>query len=464
VLRRLLDSPRTYFILAGLLAVAAVASQFRIHVPSRPAGTIEDLAALRERKPNVLFFLIDTLRADHLSAYGYERPTSPVLADIARHGVRFARVEAQSSWTKTSMASLWTGLYPTRTGVLRSNHALPAEATLPAEIFERAGYTTAGIWRNGWIGPDFGFHQGFQTYLRPVPEADPANFQKRTPGSALAGSDADITAAAIGFLETHGREPFLLYLHYMDAHQYAYDQEAAELGFGTSLSDSYDASIHWVDRNVASVLTYLERNDLFEKTLVVVASDHGEAFREHGSEGHARNLYQEVTKVPLIFGLPFRLKPGIVVEPVVRNVDIWPTVLDLVGLPPLPDTDGRSLVPLIEATARGATDGAPTEARGYLDKNWAKSDVPSAPSVAVLANGRRLVLSTTPEEKLELFDHASDPTEQKDIAAERPEWVAELKPALEEELHGKPVFGKPPEVEIDEMSRELLRALGYIAK
>jgi arylsulfatase A-like enzyme len=464
VLRRLLDSPWTYFGLAALLVVVAVASQFRVHFPSRPVGTIDDLAGLRNRKPSVVFILIDTLRADRLSAYGYARPTSPVMADLARHGVRFAQVEAQSSWTKTSMASLWTGLFPTHTGVLRANHGIPAEATLPAEIFRQAGYETAGIWRNGWVGPDFGFQQGFETYLRPPPEAAPDSFQKHVAAPAqLGGTDENATTAAIGFLETHGRDPFFLYVHYMDVHQYSYDEQAASLGFGTSISDSYDASINWVDRNVAAVLTYLEKNGLFENTLVVIAADHGEGFREHGLEGHARSLYQEVTRVPLILALPFRLEKGVVVEPLVRNVDIWPTVLDLVGLPALPQTDGRSLVPLIQAAARGEADGAEAPAQAYLDRSWGKREDPSRPLLSVVSKGRRLVRQSVPE-KLELFDHSNDPTEQHNIAEERPDWVAELEPQLDEQMKQKPTWGAPSDVEIDEMNRELLKALGYVVK
>jgi arylsulfatase A-like enzyme len=153
-----------------------------------------------------------------------------------------------------------------------------------------------------------------------------------------------------------------------------------------------------------------------------------------------------------------------VVERVVRNVDIWPTVLDLVGLPPLEPTDGRSLVPLIEAAARGEADGASPDAYGYLDKNWGKRDAPDAPTASLLSNGRRLVLTTTPERKVELFDHATDPTEQTNLVEQHPDWVAELKPQLEERLREKPVWGNAPEVEIDEMNRELLRALGYVVK
>jgi arylsulfatase A-like enzyme len=364
------------------------------------------------------------------------------------------------------MASLWTGLYPTRTGLLRSNQAFPPEVVMPAETFRDAGYETAGLWRNGWVGQDFGFQQGFETYLRPPPSPTDPDFAKRVPGAAqVGGTDQNVTDAAIGFLETHGREPFLLYLHYMDVHQYAYDEAAAKLGFGTSLSDAYDRAIHWVDRNVAAVLTYLERNDLFEKTLVVIASDHGEGFREHGSEGHAKSLYQEVTRVPLIFALPFRLKQGIVVQPTVRNVDIWPTVLDLVGLPPLPDTDGRSLVPMIEAAARGEQDGAGLEAHAYLDRAWGKSETTaSRPMVAVLSGGRRLVRSTGSDAKVELFDRDKDPGETHDLSAEHPEWVSELEPKLDEQLRQTPTWGKPPEVHLDELSQEMLRALGYVVK
>ena len=460
MLRRLLDSPWTYFTLAGLLALAALLSPLRIHLPSRPVGTVEDLAKLRESRPNVIFILVDTMRADHLSAYGYPRPTSPVMDDLARYGVRFARVEAQSSWTKSSMASIWTGRFPIRTGVLRFNDVMPPEALMPAEIFSQAGYATAGIWRNGWVAAMFGFEQGFDTYLKPTPEADPAKFEKRTPGaSPIPGTDEDATRTALGFLENHGNEPFMLYVHYMDVHQYSYDAEAAALGFGTSLSDSYDAAIHWVDRNIAALLTHLEKNRLFEKTIVVIAADHGEGFREHGIEGHARSMYREVSEVPLIIALPFRLEPGIVVEPLVRNVDIWPTILDLAGLPPLPEADGRSLVPVIEAVGRGQDPGPSPPSYGYLDQNWGQVKLPPRPLITRRDQDRRLLLQV-PEGSLELFDVASDPTEQRNLVEQRPDWIQELRPGLEGSLELESGW-QNPKVEVDEMSREMLRALGY---
>jgi glucan phosphoethanolaminetransferase (alkaline phosphatase superfamily) len=147
--------------LLGLLLGALVGLSGCRETPSdafdtRKLGTLEDVASLSDRDDlNVVFVLIDTLRADRMGSYGYERATTPVLDYFAARGLRFAEHRAQSSWTKTSMASLWTGLYPQRTDVLTYQDTVAAAATLPAEIFQSAGFETVGIWRNGWVAPNF---------------------------------------------------------------------------------------------------------------------------------------------------------------------------------------------------------------------------------------------------------------------------------------------------------------------
>src|SRR5262245_306765 len=167
VWRRLLASRWFYAVSAALMILAALASQLEVRRDARPLGAPADLATLRERPDlNLLFVLIDTLRADRLSSYGYARETSPTLDALAATGIRFARQMSQSSWTKCSMASLWTGLYPVRTGVTRSQQALPEDARMPPEILRAAGFRTFAIWRNGWVGPSFGYSQGFDVYLR----------------------------------------------------------------------------------------------------------------------------------------------------------------------------------------------------------------------------------------------------------------------------------------------------------
>ena len=169
---RLLAQRWPWLVAAGLVVVAFVSMVVEIRLPGdwdrRPRGTAEDIAQLRDRNDlNVLFILIDTLRADRLGSYGYARDTSPVLDRLASSGVRFGRHLAQSTWTKASMASLWTGLYPARTGITRYDDVIPEAARMPAEILHEAGFQTIGLWRNGWVAPTFGFDQGFEVYQRP---------------------------------------------------------------------------------------------------------------------------------------------------------------------------------------------------------------------------------------------------------------------------------------------------------
>ena len=465
MLRRILDSPWTYFTLAGLLVLAGLASMFRIRGPSRPAGVIAtDLPALRERGDvNVVFILIDTLRADRLSSYGYERPTSPVMDALADRGVRFSNAQAQSSWTKCSMASLWTGLFAQRSGVTRFDHAIPDSATLPAEIFRAAGYTTAGLWRNGWVASNFGFAQGFDIYLRPVPRDDAAHLERRGRAEAkVPGSDEDLTLAAREFIRTNRNDKFLLYLHYMDLHQYVYDDEAAELEFGTSISDVYDRAIHWTDRNVGALLATLDELDLAKRTIVVITADHGEAFGEHGAEGHARDLYQEVVHVPLLMALPFRVDGGLVVDPLVRNVDIWPTVLDLLGLPALPGADGVSLAPAMLAAARGEWVELPP-AQAYLDQVWGRMDLKPLPLASLQRESRKIIYNQTkPDETLQVFDLATDPRERRNLREAPPGWLDELRPQLDASFAGESPWGETKTVEIDTLELNQLRALGYV--
>jgi len=471
VLRRLLDSPSTYFILAGALLLVLLFTQFEIRLSPRPHESVDEIRSLAQRKDtNLVFILIDTLRADRLHSYGYPRETSPVMDHLANTGVRFARTISQSSWTKASMASLWTGTWPNRNGITRWSHSLPEQATLPAEIFQQAGFQTAGIWRNGWVAPTFGFQQGFDTYLRPLPGTGPERFQKRTPSSgSVVGTDEDLTLAATEFLNAFGHQRFFLYLHYMDVHQYAYDEISAK--FGTSYSDVYDNSIHWVDRNIGALLRVLQDRDLQRKTVIVIAADHGEGFREHGLEGHARTLYREVAEVPFILSLPFELSPGVVVPQTVANVDIWPTILDLFGLPALADADGKSLIPLIEAAGRGETAPFDRPVFAEIDRSWGRPSADPDLLVSVAQGPYRAMRPLQPAKagEVEYYDHTSDPWEAKNLAASKNGGNGALPPELARALDGyldqPPVaWGKPKEVELDEMELSQLKALGYVIK
>jgi len=466
--KRILNRRWPWLGAAALVVVAYLSTFVELRLGGRdprPAGSAEEIERLSERTDvNVLFILIDMLRADRLGSYGYERDTSPGLDRLAASGVRFARHLAQSSWTKCSMASLWTGFYPTRTGVTRFNHVIPPEATFPAEILRQAGYRTTALYRNGWVAPYFGFDQGFEVYDRPVSRPPPPSVRRQNPTVLAGGTDVDALDAAVEFLRIHGRERWLLYLHLMDVHEYVYDEETAL--FGSAYSDVYDNSIRRVSTILDELLLHLAEQGYLENTLIAVSSDHGEAFLERGLEGHARYVYRETTEVPFILSFPFRLEPGLVVDVRTANVDVWPTLLDLLGLPPLEGADGRSRVPEILAAARGEPlqdDGAPAFAE--LDRTWGQRTREPLPSVAVTQGSSRYVMSTLPDgrEHEELFDARGDALEQHNLLEERPELAERLRALAHSHLEGPPApWGEEVStLEMDEMQLNQLRALGY---
>jgi len=447
------------------LLLIIVALQFDLRIPSRPRGTVGDLALLRTRGDlNVVFILVDTLRADRLSLYGYGRPTTPVIDGLANHGIVFERVIAQSSWTKTSMASLWTGTYPAAHGVLRFDNAIPDGAVMPAEIFKAAGYRTVGIWRNGWVAPNFGFAQGFDVYYTPKAGAD-ARLQRHSPGAAsIGGTDEDVFVAAQDFLEHFGQEKFFLYLHLMDLHQYVFDDGAD--AFGPTYSDAYDKSIDWTDRVIGAIVDALDAAGALPRTVIAISSDHGEAFLEHGREGHAHDLYREVVEVPYVIIPPLILDRGIRVDETVANVDVWPTLLDLVGLPPLQGVDGRSMMPLILAAGGASPERVSADLTrpvvSHLDQNWGGRAEPRE-LVSLTDGDSRLILQIDHPNSVEFYDSSTDPWEANNRSAGNP---PELKPMLERIDRylndSEPPWGvESPAVEVDELRLNQLRALGY---
>jgi arylsulfatase A-like enzyme len=471
IVRRLVGSSWTWLIAAAVLAVytllAPTLAQRLGSGDPRPVGTAEDVEALASRDDvNVLFILIDTLRADRLGAYGYERPTSPALDRLADRGVRFSRHLAQSSWTKCSMASLWSGLFPNRSGVTRFDQVLSEEAELPAEILADAGFRTAGIFRNGWLMGYFGFGQGFETYVRPIPEPVRPGVRAENPTINVGGSDLDVTTAANEFLRVHGHQRWFLYLHLMDVHQYLYSEDTAV--FGTSYSDIYDNSILWTNRVLEPFFEELARGGHLENTIIVVTSDHGEAFGERGFEGHARHVFRETTEVPFILSFPFRFEQPVVISQRTRGVDVWPTVLDLLGLPTPGPGDGRSLRPEILAGVRRQTDPRPDDelvAYAHLDQNWGRANQPQNTTLAVVDDDLRYVSYRDAEGEIQqelLYDASSDPLEQTNVADRTPEDLEKMRALAEAYLANDAVPFEPNErLELDELQLNQLRALGY---
>jgi len=462
-----------------LIAIAVVigayaayfSTQYTIEIgdqDDRPVGTAEDVEALADRDDvNVLFILVDTLRADRTSTYGYHRETSPEFDRIASRGVKFGRHLAQSSWTKCSMASMWTGLWPNRSGVTRFDHQLVDEATMPAEILRDAGFQTVGLYRNGWVEGYFGFDQGFDVYVRTHSSTAPRSVIRENPTMQNRSTDASLIPSTMEFLRVNGDERWFLYLHLMDLHEYLYDEDSAK--FGTQYTDVYDNSILRENLVIRELLNRMRRDGHLDNTIIAIGSDHGEAFSERGIEGHARAVFRETTEVPFLLSFPFKLEPGLDIETRSANVDIWPTLLDLLGLPPLPDTDGKSRKPEILAAARGEPLADTGElAIAHLDQNWGQRDKEPAPVVSITQSNFRYIMhpneSPIPArfDEDQLFDSTTDVEEMEDVIAAEPEVANLLKEEIDRYLDTEPPWGTELQtLEIDEIQLNQLRALGY---
>jgi arylsulfatase A-like enzyme len=317
--------------------------------------------------PNVLIIAVDSLRPDHLGCYGYGRPTSPEIDALAGRGVLLERVISQASWTTPSFGTVLTGLYPSQHGALTiTNMLAPAVPTL-ATILKAQGYATCGIVNAPALGKGYGFDRGFDLYDVAEPETRDAG---ATTGDALA------------WIDRNKAGPFFLFLHYFDVHlpyappapfdrvfdqtysgsmgsrfdpeTYAPTREdllammgrwpAAEWDHVVSL---YDGEIAFTDRAMGALLNGLRERGLLENTLLVLLSDHGQEFFEHGAYGHGHSLYGEVLAVPLVFSLPGRIPEGRRVREQARLLDVMPTILDILGVEPGTRVEGASLLPLI---------------------------------------------------------------------------------------------------------------------
>lgn len=460
---------RNWLILLASLAALAVYAYSTVEIEPAPvarrSGGAAEIEALAQRKDtNLLFIVVDTLRASRMSAFGYERETTPFLSKLAASGIRFGRNLSQSSWTKSSMASMWTGLTPPHIGITRFDQSISDDVKMPAEILAEAGFKTVGLYRNGWVNASFGFDQGFEKYYRPMPGYQDPQIRRMRPNADFSSNDESVIADAIEFLRIHGKTSrWFLYLHLMDVHEYTYDQESAL--FGNGVADLYDNSILREDWLISTLHEYLEKQKLLDNTIIVVLSDHGEAFGERGYEGHARELFPETTTTPVIISLPFALNPGIELKTRTSNMDIWPTLFELIGVRnPASDLDGHSRRAAILAAARGIAADDLSESEepmvAFLDENWGTPGGEPMPAVSI-AEGKFQYISGTgmTGRKFEVLLSADDDQKSNQIAA-NPEVAEKLRKQAESVLAQKFLF-EPKVIELDRMQLDQLRALGY---
>lgn len=323
-------------------------------------------------QPDIVFIVVDALRPDHLSAYGYGRPTSPAVDSLlAAQGVRFSDVTAASSWTNPANGAMLLSRLPSQVDTVWADHQgrIPATETLLAEYLSAAGYRTAGFVSNWWMTERFGYAQGFDAYLQTEgPEKERAAVLNE-----LAWSWLDLYGETL----QEDERPLFLFLYYYDPHTwydppspydtlydpaYAGPLTAEVFGHGHSVVSGeitpsprdvehllalYDGEISYWDSELGRMAAYLDGMGLWQDSLIVLTSDHGQMFGEHGKWVHRNSLYEEVLRVPLIIRYPAVVPAGQLRDTPVSNMDILPTILDLAGVEVPAGLAGQSLRPLL---------------------------------------------------------------------------------------------------------------------
>jgi arylsulfatase A-like enzyme len=372
------------------------------------------------RRPNVVLISLDSVRADHLSCYGYSRPTSPHLDRLAAEGTLFTRAYSASSWTVPSHMTMLTSLWPSLHGVdTWKKHLDPARVTL-AERFRDAGYDTAAFVSGPSLHAAFGFDQGFRLYNNTM-AFSPEDFQAGDPTLpstiAHARSHQLVTGPRVSelvrrWLDQEATRPFFLFVHLWDPHydyippppydkmfdsgyrgtfDFSHLDSNRDIRADMPLRDEehlvalYDGEIAATDGVIGELIESLERHRLLDGTLVVITADHGEEFFEHGGKAHFRTLFDEVIHVPLIFRLPGRVRAGQRTEVIFDAVHLMPTILGIAGITAGPEARGRDL--------EGILRGEPPP-----DDLWAFSELTVVPPLtlyAIRTGGRKYLAGET---------------------------------------------------------------------
>lgn len=455
-------------------------------------------------KPNIILITLDTVRADHLSFYGYPVETSPFLRSLSKQGVLFREAYTSSTWTLPAHGSLFTGQMPSVNGLGFKNFFLSKDATTLAKILKQQGYTTAGFIGGPFLVSAFRMNQGFDYYNEHLDEHSKLkrftlfrNFARllrrqlwETNGQRSAGQ---IHSELFPYLDwVRDREPFFLFINYFDAHDpYDPPQRYRELLYpgkitwekgnlrslfidkktgialfsdGKPLKEKdfqqlrylYDAEIRYLDDQIARLWNKLQRRGFLKNTIVIFIADHGETLGEHGFLDHGHLLYQEQVRIPFLVIGPDKWNGGKRIQEPVRIVDVFPTLLEQLRIPRPENVQGRSLLPLLNQNAAQNV------------SVFAELDADPHPRYLAFRKDQKMILKNTNKyigtsiDEEWLFNLGTDPAEMRNLVGKNPDLAAALQAELAEYFsHLSPAH--PVSIhEMDEESREKLKALGYI--
>ncbi|MFL6196224.1 MAG: sulfatase [Thermoanaerobaculia bacterium] len=433
-------------------------------------GPVRISAAAAEReRPNVIFILVDTLRYDHLTPYGYRRPTSPEIArTLAAPGAVVEDAYSQAPWTLPSVTSFMTSRAPGEIlGDDAAAYGIPDGVPTLAEAFSKLGYQTGGFFANKVLHAGNGFARGFDTFYSPAPAADPNDPAQGQPDAA------GLTAKALPWLEGHRNDPFFLYVHYMDPHDPYENPEivgnrspfeppytgrlsgrhvqgvyAGKIPLEDPARDTghlealYDSEIHYADRFIGRLIDSLPP-DVLRNTLIVLTADHGEEFYDHGGWKHGFTLYEEQIHVPLLVRWDGRIPAGSRLRGTVRLLDLVPTLTAAAGgkadrswegIDLLPALTGKAPLPRLAAFAQHMMIG-PLRAAAVLDGRKLILFNPRTPFTPADPLQEYLwTLDLARMQRVELYDLARDRGERRNLAPGDPGGVARLQPVIHRQL------------------------------
>jgi len=429
----------------------------------------------RQPRHNVILIIIDTLRSDRLGCSGNSAGMTPQIDKFARRAVRFDQAYAHAPWTLPSVASLFTSNYPIQHGAgghLGAFTLLPDSAVTIAEVFKDAGAFTGAITNVLFLTEKFGMTQGFDTIDSHIPQA---NTLMRPAGAT--------TAAALKWLDQHRSKPFFLFIHYFDPHltydppqpfrqRFAAAEDAgrADYIFGTvddmiklrngqvnldsqtitRLEKLHNGEVAYTDAEVGALLAGISARRLDDNTIVVITSDHGEEFLEHGGFEHGHTLYDELLHIPLLIRVPLiKLPPPLAVPTTVRHIDLAPTLCELAGIEPNPAFMGQSFVSLMQGEKEK---DRPILSQGNM---WGPSQS------AWRKDGFKLIYQSSGS--AELFDVNADAAEQNNLAEKSAKLRDSMMSDLQLILRSVSRTAKThqaPTLSQDDIDK--LRSLGYV--
>lgn len=412
------------------------------------AGLLSSCAPSRPPIRNVLLISIDTLRADHVSSYGFPRRTTPNIDGLAREGVLFRNAYSPIPATLPAHCSMLTGTLPPVHGVRDNLHRrLPDSSLTLAELLKPKGFATAAVVSSFVLDHRFNLRQGFDSY-------DDRFQAVHKIGDVSERKGDETTRVATRWLAEHASQPFFLFVHYYDPHD---GYEPPEPFASQWANDLYSGEVAFADHCAGEVLEKLRKLGLYDSTLIIVTGDHGEMLGEHGELNHGFFIYESALRVPLVFRVPrSRAAPRQVDQPA-SLIDIVPTVAALLGAPVSKQAQGLDLSPWLVGDGAGGGGGRPLYAETITPTRY----YGASSLLGVIADGWKYIETTRPE----LYDLRRDPAETNDLIRKEPARAAALEKELKVVLAEALQMARPAEAAgLDEDARRRLESLGYLSR